>query len=79
MAKIKLGDRVRVKDQPGWPSPPGYRLAKAEGTVVKWLEYGDPMVEFQNYILVKLDKAQGDAKVYIGNSFFFREENLVKL
>ena len=33
MSKIKVGDRVRIKDRPDWPTPPGYRLAKSEGEV----------------------------------------------
>ena len=77
--KIKVGDRVRIKGRTDWPSSPGYRLAGAEGTVVKWVDYDEVMEEFQNYIYVKLDKAKGEGKVYIGNTFFFREENLEKI
>jgi hypothetical protein len=33
MSKIKTGDVVKIKDRPDWPSPPGYRLANAEGAV----------------------------------------------
>ena len=79
MANIKLGDRVRVKDRPGWISPPGYMLANAEGTVVKWIESEDLMKDMQEYISVKLDKAEGDGQVYIGNTFVFREKNLEKI
>jgi len=79
MAKIKIGDRVRVKDSAGWVSPPGYRLANAEGTVVKWIESEDLMEDFKNFISVKLDKAEDEGKVYVGNTFVFREENLEKI
>lgn len=79
MAKIKVGDRVRIKKRANWPSPPGYKLANAEGIVTKWVEYDEAMEEFQNYIYVKLEKAEGEGKVYIGNSFFFRAENLEKI
>ena len=79
MANIKLGDRVRVKDRSGWVSPPGYRLANAEGTVVKWIESEDLMEKMLEYISVKLDKADGDGQVYIGNTFVFREENLERI
>jgi len=41
MADIKVGDRIRIKDRPDWPSPPGYRLANMEGKVYQvWEEAG---------------------------------------
>ena len=73
MANIKVGDRVRIKDRADWPTPPGYRLAKAEGMVVKWLEYEEVMEEFPEFILIELEKADGKGKVYIGNKMFFRD------
>ena len=79
MAKIKVGDRVRIKKRANWPSPPGYRLTNAEGTVVKWVEYDEAMEEFQDFVYVHLEKAKGDGKVYIGNDMFFRAENLEKI
>ena len=79
MAKIKVGDRVRIKDRANWPSPPGYRLANAEGTVRKWLEYEEVMEEFPEFILVRLEKAEGEGKAYIGNDMFFQEDNLEKI
>ena len=79
MAEIKVGDRVRIKERTNWPSPPGFRLANAEGTVVKWVEYDEVMEEFPEFILVKLEKAEGEGKVYIGNNMFFQEENLEKI
>ncbi len=34
MTQIIVGDTVRIKDRPEWPSPPGYRLANLEGKVI---------------------------------------------
>jgi hypothetical protein len=79
MAEIKVGDRVRIKDRPDWPKPPGYRLANAEGVVTKWVEYDEVMEEFQEYVYVRLEKAEGEAKVYIGNEMFFPAGNLEKI
>ena len=79
MAGIKIGDRVRVKDKAGWPSPPGFVLANAEGTVIKWVEYDEVMEEFQEFALVRLDKAQGAGKVYVGSKMYLRVEELEKI
>ena len=79
MDNIKMGDRVRVKDRADWPSPPGYRLAKAEGTVVKYVEDEEVLGEFKQYVHVKLERADGEGNVYIGNSMCFRLENLEKI
>jgi len=46
--KFKAGDRVRVKDRPGWPG--GYQIAGWEGTVVEVKE--DP----QGYVVMIADK-----------------------
>ena len=77
MAEIQAGDKVRVKDRKDWPSPPGYRLAKSEGTVVKWVAYDEVIEEFRNYAHVEIEKS--DAKEYIGNIVVFRVENLEKI
>lgn len=79
MAEIKVGDKVRIKDQKNWPSPPGYRLAKAEGTVVKWVEYDEVTEEFKDFVYVHLGKAEGEGKVYIGNNMFFKVEELERI
>ena len=79
MAKIKVGDRVKIKDRTQWPSPPGYRFAKAEGTVVKWVEYDETMEDFHDFVYVHIEKAQGEGKVYIGNNMFFLAENVEKI
>jgi len=47
---IKPKDRIRIKDRPDWEFPTGYKLAGAEGTVVKIIE-GHP-----EYINVLLDE-----------------------
>ena len=72
MADIKIGDKVRIKDRTDWPSPPGYKLANSEGTVVKWFDYVEPMEEFQDYVHVKLEKTE--VTEYIGNVWPFRVE-----
>jgi len=79
MAKIKVGDKVRIKKRTDWPSPPGYRLANAEGTAVKWVESEDVMEDFQDYVYIQLEKAEGEGKVYIGNKMFFRAEDLERI
>ena len=79
MTEFKLGDRVRVKSQKDWPSPPGFRFANAEGTVVNWVEYEEVMAGFQDNIYVHIEKAQGEGKVYIGNDMNFRAEDLEKI
>ena len=76
---IKIGDRVRIKERKDWPTPPGYRLADAEGVTVKWVEWEESMKEFPEYVFVKIDKAKAKAKEYIGSSLFFRIENLEKI
>ena len=77
MADIKVGDKVRVKDRKDWPSPPGYRLAKSEGTVVKWVEFEKVMEDFQNYVHVNVEKS--GAEEFIGLNVVFRAENLEKI
>ncbi|OGO20847.1 MAG: hypothetical protein A2144_14510 [Chloroflexi bacterium RBG_16_50_9] len=79
MAEIKVGDRVRIKDRKDWPKPPGYRLANSEGTVVKWIEWGEVLEEFQDYAHVRLEKAPAEANEFIGRSTVFRVENLEKI
>ena len=77
MAEIKAGDRVRVKDRKDWPSPPGYRLANSEGTVVKWVEYKEVMEDFKNYVHVKVEKS--GAEEYVGVTAVFLATNLEKI
>ena len=79
MADFKIGNRVKVKGRADWPSPPGFRLTNAEGTVVKWVDYDEVMEEFEDYFHVLLEKADGEGKAYVGNTFVFRVENLEKI
>ncbi len=79
MAKLKLGDRVRVKDRKDWPSPPGFVLANAEGVVIQWVDYPEVMDEFNDFALVKLDKAEGAGQVYIGNKMYLPVTDLEKI
>lgn len=76
MSKLKVGERVRVKDRIDWPSPPGYRLAASEGVVTKIWESGGLEV-FQDYIQVKLEKSGPD--VDISHTYNFRIENLERI
>lgn len=79
MDKIEIGDKVRIKDRSDWPSPPGYRFADAEGTVVQWFLWEEPMAEFQDYVFIKLEKTKGDAEAYLGNTMPFEVKNLEKI
>ena len=79
MSEIKIGDRVRIKGDKDWPSPPGFRLENAEGTVGKWVEYDDVMEGFEDFVYVHLEKAEGEGKVYIGNNMLFLAKDLEKI
>ena len=68
MAEFKIGDKVRIKDRTDWPSPPGYRLANAEGVVAKWNDLEEVMADFQDFIYVRLDKDKDKAN--IGKTLF---------
>lgn len=80
MTEIKVGDRVRVKDRPDWPSPPGYRLANSEGTVIQiWEENAPEHAEiFNEYVEVKLEKTES-SEMDISHSYNFRREALEKI
>ena len=77
MADIKPGDKVRIKDRKDWPSPPGYKLANSEGTVIKWIEWQEILEEFQDYAHIKIEKS--DVKEFIGKTTVFKVENLEKI
>jgi len=79
MAKFKSGDKVKIQTPKYWNSSPPYRLADAEGTVDKWIDWDEIMSPFDDYVFVKIDKAEGDGSPYIGTSMYFHEENLKKL
>jgi hypothetical protein len=76
---IIVGDRVRIKDQADWPSPPGYRLANAEGIVVQPLatEWDEVMEDFQEYVQICLEESA--VEEYIGKTTTFRVEDLEKI
>ena len=48
MADFQVGDRVKVKDRPGWPG--GYKIANWEGGIVEVKE--NP----KDYVIMKADK-----------------------
>jgi len=48
MSELKVGDRVKIKDRPGWPG--GYKIAGWEGTIVEVKE--DP----KDYVIMLADK-----------------------
>ena len=76
MAEIKVGDRVRIKDRPGWVSPPGYRLAGSEGTVTRiWEPQGREA--FHDYVVVSIEKTE--VNLDIETALTFRAENLEKI
>lgn len=77
MMDIKVGDRVRVKPQAGWPIPPGYRFEGAEGTVVKWVQYDDAMADFKDFVIcLKMDTGKGEAAEYVGSTLLFRVQDV---
>jgi len=48
MGELKVNDKVKVKDRPGWPG--GYKIANQEGKIVEVKE--DP----KGYVIMKADK-----------------------
>lgn len=78
MAKFNIGDKVRIKDQKGWPKPPGFRFGGAEGTVAQH-EYPDEVMgAYEHLVFVKVDKAGENAKDYVGNGFWFLTDQVEK-
>lgn len=63
MSELKVGDRVKVKDRPGWPG--GYQIANWEGAIVEVKE--DPA----GYAIMKADKT--------GYNMAFPENELEKI
>ena len=63
MPQFKVGDRVKVKDRPGWPG--GYQIANWEGEIVEVKE--DPA----DYVVMKADKT--------GYNMAFPEQELEKI
>lgn len=79
MAVFNVGDRVIVNSRADWPEPPGYRFAAAEGTVASWVQYSGPLEGFSDFVYVRIDKAEGRAAAYVGGSYYFRAEDLIKV
>jgi hypothetical protein len=77
MANFKIGDRVRVKDRKGWPTPPGYKLAKSEGVVVKLAGWDEVLEEFSDFVKVKIEKTNSNEEV--GSELIFKKESLEKI
>ena len=78
MAKFDVGDRVRIKNQPDWPTPPGFMFANAEGTVVN-SDFDELMGEFQPYLVfVRLDKVGKNAKQYKDIGLWFLSDVVEK-
>ena len=63
MSELKVSDRVKVKDRPGWPG--GYQIANWEGAIVEVKE--DPT----GYVIMKADKT--------GYNMAFPENELEKI
>lgn len=79
MAAFKVGDRVIVNGRTDWPDPPGYRFAGAEGTVARWVQFEDTLEGFSDFVYVRIDKAGDRAAGCVGNSYYFRAEDLIKV
>jgi hypothetical protein len=78
--RFETGERVRIKAPSDWPSPPGYRFAGAEGTVVKWVEYDAVMADFTEAVMcVRLERVPADAEAYAGDALVFRVEDVERL
>ena len=63
MSQFQVGDRVRVKDRPGWPGD--YQIANWEGQIVKVID--NPA----GYVIIKADKT--------GYDMAFPEQELEKI
>jgi hypothetical protein len=76
---LKHGDKVIVNGRTDWPDPPGYQFTGAEGTVDRWIQYGETLEGFSDFVHVRIDKAEGRGAAYAGGSFYFRAEDLIKV
>jgi len=79
MAKLKVGDKVRIKTKPDWVTPPGFRFSNAEGTVIRWSLDDALMENYKDFAYIRLEKAEGDGKVYTGDCLMFKVEDLEKV
>jgi hypothetical protein len=76
---LRFGDKVVVKGRGDWPDPPGYPFTNAEGTVVPWAEYTEVLQQFSEFVCVRIEKAEGLAAPYVGGSFCFHADSLIKV
>jgi hypothetical protein len=67
VSNIKVGNRIKIKDRPGWPSPPGYQLANSEGDVIS-------VREEEGFVTIRLGKTSTD--IPTGTSLTFRLESI---
>ena len=79
MAKLKIGDKVKVNKPADWPDASEYTLEGAEGTVDIWVDWPDAMDPYEEYINVIISKAGDKAKIYEGAKLIFHEDNLAKI
>lgn len=79
MLKFDIGDSVRIKDKPDWPSPPSFRFAGAEGTIVA-SDFDELMGEFFPYMVcVKIEKAgKGTEEYVVDSGFWFLADEVEK-
>ena len=77
MAQFKIGDKVRIKDQPDWPKPPGFVFAGAEGTVVD-SDFDELMGDYEHLVFVQLDKVDDNAKAYRNVGLWFLTDQVAK-
>ena len=78
MAKFNVGDKVRIKDKPDWPTPPGFVFKNAEGTVIH-SEFDELMMDFQPHLVfVQLDKVGKNANQYKDIGLWFLTDDVEK-
>jgi hypothetical protein len=77
MAKFNIGDKVRIKDQPDWPKPPGFVFADAQGTVVH-SDFDELMGDYEHLVFVRLDRVGDKAKVYKDIGLWFLTDQVEK-
>lgn len=80
MNGFNFGDKVEIKKRLDWgATDPGYVMEGTVGTVVEpsWIKWDELTKDFDNFIYVKLEECK--VTDYIGNTFLYRAENLMKL
>lgn len=77
MAQFKIGDKVRIKDQPDWPKPPGFAFTGAEGTVAH-SDFDELMETYEHLVFVHLDKVGDKAREYKNVGLWFLTDQVAK-